>query len=216
MKRVNQKGFSVVEVLVIVLVISSIVCLAYYIWSRHSNNSRAGIESQNKVTSSQKSANDVPDLYLPKNYSGKFKVKGGVLLPASYSSSPQYLLTVTVDSPASYQGQIVFHPAIYTNTTELFNPPTDCGNGTAEYLSEKHKATPCEFYAETKAGIKIYAYMYHEVGDGPETRVFYALIEKSILFIPVFHPQASKEEILEFINSFTSATKSDLDEYVAN
>ncbi len=111
-------------------------------------------ESENQVIENVKNS-DIK-IYAPRNYKGPLKLYSAQALIANPELIPRYELNYNFLGE-SYHSDIIVD--IYKGSTNEFNPPTNCGDGSPS--SEKHKSTltyACKVVLKTKRGREVYGY----------------------------------------------------------
>jgi hypothetical protein len=122
-----------------------------------SQQNKAGIrENKNKTVENIKNS-DIK-IYAPKNYNGPLKLSSAQSLIGLSDLIPRYELFYDFPNPIPNQpDDTIVH--IYKGSTNDFNPPTNCGDGSPS--SEKSKSEleyPCKVVLTTKRGRDVYGH----------------------------------------------------------
>lgn len=176
---------TILSFLYVGMTIASLIFMPNLVNNIVGQQSQAGKqEIENRTIESVKKS-DIK-IYAPKNYSGPLKLSAATELIADPELVPRYELHYSFPHESSHPSIIVY---IYKGSSNGFNPPTNCGDGSPKSKKYKSMTTyACKVVLKTKRGRKVYGYRspnkfeYYRISPNSDDA---RKIQPNIFYIPM-------------------------------
>lgn len=157
------RKWQIVTLLAFILTITALVLFSGLKYFQNSANKQNNKSNQSATGSSENNTGGFDfNVYLPNNYNGAMELTYARALDKTTDADPnlipRYELFYTAKTPSGQQANTI-HVIIFKGSTNYFNPPENCGNGSPN--SDIYKSTdtyPCKVVMKTKLGREILGY----------------------------------------------------------